>query len=105
MMRKHDPQVQEEGFHSLLPRAAEFVDDLLEDFRREADHGLKCWFLQLIGEARNSKAFKVLCEEVNSPDESLRDWAIIGLQQLGTRDARRALFDAGVRNESRRTRR
>jgi hypothetical protein len=29
MMRKHSPQIQEDGFHALLPHAAEHVDELM----------------------------------------------------------------------------
>lgn len=29
MMRKHDPQVQEEGFHYLLDQAPEYANQLL----------------------------------------------------------------------------
>jgi len=96
MMRKHNPQMQEDGFHLLLPRAAEHIEALMEDFSREQEHGLRCWLLELIGEARSPKAFGLLREQLRSSDESLRDWAIRGLQQLGTPEARQTLCDAGV---------
>jgi hypothetical protein len=105
MMRKHNPQIQEDGFHWLLHRAEQHVEELIEDFTREEEHGLKCWLLELIGEARSPKAFTLLCEQLRSPDESLRDWAILGLQQLGNKEARRALFDARVGQTNRPTRR
>jgi hypothetical protein len=103
MMHKHSPQVQEDGFHALLPQAAEHIDALVEEFRREPQHGLRCWLLELIGEAQSPKAFDVLSEQLQSADESLRSWAIRGLQHLGTPAARQALFDAGVHAEGRRT--
>src|SRR5262245_29537134 len=96
MMRKHDPQIQEDGFHWLLPRAAEHVEALIEDFGREQEHGLRCWLLELIGEARSPQAFGLLCEQLGSSDESLRHRAIRALQQLGTPEARQTLFNAGV---------
>ena len=96
MMRKHDPQTQEDGFYLLLPRAAEFIEELVEEFGREQDHGLRCWLLELIGQARSPKAFVVLREQLSSPDEALRGWAIRGLQRMGTSEARRALFEAGI---------
>jgi len=96
MMRKHSPQTREDGFYTLLPHAAEYIDELMAEFQTEKDHGLRCWLLELIGEARSEKAFDLLCEQLKSSDESLRDWAIRGLRNLNTREARRALFDAGV---------
>jgi hypothetical protein len=97
MMRSHNPQTQEDGFHALLPRAAEHVNELIDDFRQEPDHGLKRWLLELIGEARSVKAFDLFCEQLDSTDSSLRDRAIRGLQALGSPEARQKLFDAGVK--------
>jgi hypothetical protein len=96
MMRKHSPQTMEDGFYTLLPHAAEYIDELMAEFQTEKDHGLRCWLLELIGEARSEKAFDLLCEQLQSSDESLRNWAIRGLRNLNTKAARRALFDAGV---------
>lgn len=97
MMRKHNPQTSEDGFHSLLPHAAEHIDALMADFQAEKTHGLRCWLLELIGAARSAKAFDLLCEQLQSSDEALRYWAIHGLQDLNTAEARQVLFDAGVR--------
>ena len=96
MMREHDPLIQEDGFHWLLPGASEHLEEFIEDFRREEGRGLKCWLLELIGEARSPKAFALLCEQLHSSEVSLRDWAIRGLQHLDTNEARQALFDAEV---------
>jgi hypothetical protein len=96
MMRKHNPQTSEDGFHFLLPHAAEFIDELMAEFNIEKDHGLRCWLLELIGDARSAKAFDLLREQLRSSDEGLRYWAIHGLRELNTPEARQALFDAGV---------
>lgn len=43
LMRRHDPQAQEDGFGALLPCAAEHVDELIAAFDAERDdHGLRC---------------------------------------------------------------
>jgi thymidylate synthase ThyX len=52
MMRKHDPQVQEDGFAILEPIAADVLPRLIAAFNDEPDHGLRCWLLELIGNAR-----------------------------------------------------
>ncbi len=96
-MRKHDPQLKEEGFGYLLSRSHDYVDALIAEFQAERDHGLRCWLLELIGEARSTAAFPLLLEYLYSEDESLRSWAIRGLQHLDTKEARRVLWEAGVR--------
>ncbi|NUP08118.1 MAG: HEAT repeat domain-containing protein [Polyangiaceae bacterium] len=100
-MRKHDPQLQEDGFHWLVPHVAEYVPELMRDFRAEADHGLRCWLLDLIGRAKDARALPLLEEQLSSPDDALRSWAMLGLQQLNTHDSRKALFDAGLGSRKR----
>src|SRR5690349_5899738 len=85
MMRKHSAMTQEEGFYSLRPRAAEHVRELMAEFEVEKDHGLRCWLLELIGEARSEEAFDLLCQYAHSADESLSDWAVHGLKKLDTK--------------------
>jgi hypothetical protein len=38
----------------------------------------------------------MLCEQLDSADESLRDWAIRGLRTLDTPEARQRLYDEGL---------
>jgi hypothetical protein len=100
-MHKHDPQLQEDGFHLLLPNVAAHVDELIVDFQNETDHGLRCWFLELIGAARDPKAFALLAAQLHSSDDALRSWATRGLENLNTPAARQALFDSGLGNRPR----
>lgn len=94
-MRRHNPQEQEDGFHNLLPHVADHVDELMAEFRQEQeDHGLRCWLLQLIGEARSPAALPLLTEQLHNTDESLRDWAVRGLRLLDTKPAREQLWRA-----------
>lgn len=93
LMRRHDPQVREDGFRLLLPVAAEHVDELIGAFEAERDdHGLRCWLLELIGEARSPRAFSVLEAELGGADDDLRWWAARGLERLDTREARELLW-------------
>jgi HEAT repeat protein len=96
LMRKRDPALQETGFQELLPVAGQHLPALTEAFRTETDHGLRCWLLELIGEARSPDAFELLAEQLDSDDESIRNWAIRGLEQLNTKDARRLLWERRV---------
>ncbi len=95
LMRRRDPQAQESGFQLLLPVAAEHLDELMAAFGQEhADHGLRCWLLELIGEARSPDALPLLVDQLQNDDESLRDWAVRGLQMLDTKPAREQLWRA-----------
>lgn len=100
MMRKHNPQIQEDGFHALFPHSAEHLDELMAEFWTEKDHGLRRWLLELIGEAKSAKAFDLLCEQLQSSDDGLRNWALRGLQKLNTPEARQTLFDVGGRKRA-----
>jgi hypothetical protein len=91
-MRKHDPQFQEDGFGMLVPIAADVLPQLIKQFDAESDHGLRCWLLELIGTARSEDALPVLSRELRNEDESIRDWARRGLEQLNTKEARTILW-------------
>lgn len=92
MMRKHDPQVQEDGLALVKTVASEHVADLVSAYSMEDDHGLRCWLLELIGEARSPYAFPDLTEALASPDESIRYWARVGLEKLDSKEARTWLW-------------
>jgi hypothetical protein len=95
LMRRSDPQARENGFALAREHAAGLVDELVAEFARERqDHGLRCWLLELIGEARSVRAFPTLAEQLHGPDEALRSWARIGLESLATAAARRELWRA-----------
>jgi hypothetical protein len=94
MMRKRNSQVQEDGFHYLLPHASKHIDELIEEFGKENDFGLRCWLLELIGSAKSPDAFDFLAGQLRGPDPRLRHWAVLGLKDLDTKEARTLLWEA-----------
>ena len=69
LMRSSDPQRREDGYHQLLPHAADHLDQLITQFAQEQDdHGLRCWLLELIGAARSPAALPVLAAQLGSSD-------------------------------------
>lgn len=96
LMRKRDPQLAEDGFHFLRPRAKEHLPKLLEAFRTEESHSVRCWLLELVSEACSEDAFAVLCEQAVSSDESFRYWGVTGLEALDTKASRTFLFENGL---------
>jgi hypothetical protein len=97
MMRSRNALRAEEGFHALLPRAKEHVRELMEAFGVEEHHGVRCWILELIGEARAEEAFELLRQQTDCGDEALQDWAVQGLRKLDSHNARKFLFERGLR--------
>jgi len=95
LMRRHDPQLQEDGFGMLSAHAHEHVERLMAEFHTETNHGLRCWLLELVGEAKSPQALPLLFEYLHSEDDSLRGWARRGLEALDTKESRRALWEAG----------
>lgn len=94
LMRSHNRQIRQDGLEQLRPHASQHLDELITEFNREADHDLRCWLLELIGEARSPDALPVLVEQLHGDDESLRTWAAQGLEQLDTKAARFQLRQA-----------
>lgn len=62
LMRKRDPQRQEEGFHTILTHAHDYLEPLMAESHAETSHGLRCWLLELIGEARSPHALPLLLD-------------------------------------------
>jgi HEAT repeat protein len=93
LMRRHNGQDREDGFALLSPHAAEHLEELIEAFRTEEDdQGLRAWLLELIGQARSPEALPILVEHLGHENESFADWAVFGLEKLGTKEARTALY-------------
>ena len=94
-MRSQDPQLREDGFDFLREHADAYVDELIAEFENEqAEHGLRCRLLELIAETRSPRVLPVLAAQLESDDESLRFWAIRGIEMLDTKEARQELHRA-----------
>lgn len=96
MMRGDDPRRREDGFDFLREHADAYVGELAAEFEREQDHGLRCWLLELLAEAQSPEAIPVLTAQLAVEDDSLRLWAVRGLEMLDTKESRGALHQARV---------
>jgi hypothetical protein len=90
-MRKTDPQAREGAFDFLREHADAYAGELIGEFAAEADDDLRCRLLELIAEARAPEALGVFRDQLESPDESLRFWAVRGLEMLDSRAAEQVL--------------
>ncbi|TDC60853.1 HEAT repeat domain-containing protein [Actinomadura sp. GC306] len=93
-MRKTDPQAREGAFDFLREHADAYAGELIEEFAAEPDDDLRCRLLELIAEARAPEALAVFRDQLESPDETLRFWAVRGLEMLDSRAAEQALEQA-----------
>jgi hypothetical protein len=84
---------QEEAYFWLLPRVGEFVDPLLAEMDVEDDPHMQGWILELLSAAKDVRALPVFVKYLFSPEQQVRDWAEMGLRDLGqTREGRKALW-------------
>jgi hypothetical protein len=95
-MRSPDPALSAQGFDFLREHADAYVDEIVDAFGEERDDELRCLLLELLAEARSPGALAVLAGQLDSDDESLRFWAIRGLEMLDSAEARQALHRARV---------
>jgi hypothetical protein len=86
--------------YELRAHARETSRELLDAFRAEPDDRVRAILLAVIAEARLSEALPLLVENLGVEDERLRFRARAGLEDLGTREARAALWQAGVHPDS-----
>jgi hypothetical protein len=77
--------------------AAEHAAELLADFQAETNERLRRILLGIIAEAGLPEALPVLIDALHAGDDSLRHWAVQRLRNLGSADARRALWEAGLK--------
>ena len=64
------------------------------NYRRVPDD--QFWILELIADARSGKAFPLLVEALDHEREEIRWRAANGLRKLGSKEARRLLFERGL---------
>src|SRR5262245_40045569 len=95
MMRSADPGKAEEGFNSLVGRERHHLDELIDAFHTEDDDGVRCWLLELIGDARAPEAFPLFQDLLFSQDTPIhfKIWAAYGVHEIDTKEARRLLVE------------
>ncbi|MEV5712032.1 HEAT repeat domain-containing protein [Actinoallomurus sp. NPDC052274] len=95
-MRSPDPALRAQGFDFLREHADAYVEEIVVAFGQERDDDLRCLLLELVAEARSPDALAFLADQLDNDDESLRFWAIRGLEMLDSAPARQALHRARV---------
>ena len=93
-MRDHDPQTMEDGFHILLPKVDEVLDDLIAALDDPINDEILDVLIELIGNSKRPEALPVLIENLYSKYYFVRWWAMLGLLHWNTKESRQALRDA-----------
>src|SRR5688500_4573654 len=93
MMHRHGDggQTFEDGFHWLLPRVDEFIDELIAAFHYDKNANIKADLIELIGHSSSPQAFELLKEQLRSDNAWVRTFAIHGLKHFDTKEARQVL--------------
>jgi HEAT repeat protein len=94
LIRRHAPEVREDGFALMREIAAEHVAELMAAFESESEYGLRCWLLALLGETRAVETVPMFSALLYDEEERFRELAAVGLQMVGTKEARTALYRA-----------
>jgi hypothetical protein len=93
-MREGDVRSRDKAFDFLREHADAYVEELIAEFASEEDPELRCLLLELLAETRAEQTLDVFRGQLESTDETLRFWAIRGLEMLDTREAEEALRHA-----------
>ncbi len=80
---------------AVAARAGVYIHELIEEFGKEQDFGLRCWLLELIGSTKSPDAFDFLARQLQADDERLRSRAVSALKKLDTKEARTLLWQTG----------
>ena len=94
MMRSHDGEMREDGFWWIEQHASQCVSELVAAFGDEENAGLRSGLIELIAAAKSPNAFHFLATQLRSSDWVLRRYAIVGLKNLDTKEARTLLWEA-----------
>jgi len=101
LRNRKNAEAQETGYQWLLPRVGDFIEPLLAELEVEGDPYMQRWILELLGEARDVRAFQSFMQHLLSQNASVRQWAESGLQKLGqTREGRKTMWAALQEQES-----
>jgi ribulose 1,5-bisphosphate carboxylase large subunit-like protein len=88
MLQSNDPQKKEDGSYLLESHASEFLEELMTQFKRAENYGIRYWLIYLISKAKSQAAIPFLKEYLFCNEESLRRAAIQGLKDLDTKETR-----------------
>src|SRR5690349_15823244 len=99
LLRSKDGWTQEGAYHSLLPYASEYLDDLIAEFEKPENAKIQDWIIELIGESSSPKAFEFLRDQLFENDPENKFWVINGLIHFRPFELRQLLADLDIIEE------
>ena len=97
MLHDPDPMTHEGGHIWLMSRVEEFRNDLIKEFKRPENHTVAYCILELITEDSLPQTIDLVdffAEQLRDPRNGIRELALFGLTDIGTRPAIEAMKDA-----------
>lgn len=86
LVLSNDALTFEEGYGLLVngetPLVREHVEELIELMQRQTDPFMRGRFIELLGFTASAKVIPVLKAELAHPDQHVREWAVLSLQDL-----------------------
>jgi HEAT repeat protein len=82
MIRSDDAMTYEDGYHSLLGRAHEYTDKLIQLMQDEKSPDMRGKFIELLGDTNDPKIISLLALELENPERIVRQWAFWSLEQF-----------------------
>jgi HEAT repeat protein len=79
-----DAETSEEAYFALAGKAHEIVPELLAELRKATDAFTRGKFIELLGDSRRPQVTLVLAAELRHEDQSVRQWAVSALREIGT---------------------
>lgn len=99
LRKKSNGMMQEEGYHWLLTRVDEYLDDLIAEFSKPENVRIQDWIIELIGLSTSPKAFEFLRDQLFENDPRNKSWVIYGLVNFRPFELRQLIEDLDIIEE------
>lgn len=87
LIRSRDAMTFEAGYWRLSPHASRYVEQLVMAMQAEEDPHMRARFVELLGDTHSAAVIPVLQAELLHPSREVREWAVLGLEELGIPEA------------------
>lgn len=99
LLRSKDGWTQEGAYHTLLPHAAEYLDDFIAEFSKPENFRIQDWIIELIGESPSPKALEFLRDQLFENDPRNKSWVIYRLVNFRPFELRQLIEDLDIIEE------
>lgn len=87
-IRSTDPMTFEDAYFGVRPEGIDITARLISELHASTDAYTRGKFCELLGEMGNKSAIPALTAELEHPEQVVRDWAALALDELRSAEAR-----------------